>query len=117
MAIANYTVEGMKAADFARKLSAVQKRGRKYIAVCPVCGEPSLTFSDGKNGLVLGCYRRAEPGQPDAARAAGLEGPRIFGCDPAAILSVFGLKLNDLLELSPDEAWLRRQLNELSSGE
>lgn len=61
--------EGMQATDFARKLSGVQKRGHNYVAVCPVCGEPSLTFSDGKNGLLLGCYQRGEPGQPDAARA------------------------------------------------
>lgn len=87
----------MKAAEFALKVSGVQKQRRNnYTAVCPVCRESSLSFGDGKNGLTLGC---------------------LSGCDAAAILAVFGLKLNDLLNLGPDEAWLRRQLNDLRPGE
>ena len=41
------------------RLMLVNRHGRKWYAECPSCHEPTLNFSDGKNGLRVSCgFRR-----------------------------------------------------------
>jgi hypothetical protein len=67
----------MKVAEFSTLVHNVTRQGRnKYVATCPACQRYTLSFGDGKSGLILMCY---------------------FGCDAKHIMAALNLTLADLL--------------------
>ena len=79
----------MKASEFAERLILVTRHGRKWYAECPSCHEPTLNFSDGKNGLLVSCIH--------AGSDAGTSGLVIMGCSDEQIAAAMGLTLLDFM--------------------
>lgn len=97
----------MTADDFAKRVTVIGHqygRRKNRLAECPACKGPTLYFTNGKSGLVVGCHR--DDGSP--------------GCSIETVLDALGLEKIDLL--TAWDAWLREQLDSLepeggSSGE
>ena len=83
----------MKAQQFAAYLSQVARdrsHGRdEWRAECPSCHRLSLGFTDGKNGLIVGCSW--------AVSDLGRHGVMVDGCDPQTIAAALGFTLLDFL--------------------
>jgi hypothetical protein len=86
----------MKAEEFAARISQVtriRRHGRdEWEGECPNCRRLSLRFTNGKNGLVVGCSW--------AISDLGRHGMMIDGCDPQTIAAALGWTLLDFL--NPD---------------
>ena len=83
----------MKAQEFATHIQQVTRtrsHGRdEWRGECPSCRRPSLRFTDGKNGLIVGCSW--------AVSQLGRHGVMIDGCHPQVIAAALGWTLLDFL--------------------
>jgi hypothetical protein len=84
----------MKAEEFAARISQVTRTRRhdEWQGECPNCHRLSLRFSDGTNGLLVGCTW--------AMSDLGRHGVMIDGCDSRTIAAALGWTVLDFL--NPD---------------
>jgi hypothetical protein len=83
----------MKAEEFASHIAQVTRtrsHGRdEWYGECPNCRRPSLRFTDGKNGLIVGCSW--------AVSDLGRHGVMVDGCRPQTIAAALNWTLLDFL--------------------